>query len=924
MSAKNPIIESRELPPLENLVFEGGGIKGLVYVGALRSLQQQGVLKGIQRVGGSSAGGITAMLVGLGYTIDEISKAMAELDFRDFQDSEGKAFWKNVPEKLGKQFVKKVEEIMTVLRSKKHGLYKGDVFLQWAKSKIAERLGNPDATFRDLREAMKYDPTLKDMMFTASNISGNGAALQYFNADTTPDIKIADAVRATMSYPGAFEAHEIVMGEENGKPIKSIFVDGGFVNNCPVEYYDDERFLPPGEHLNAIGMNVRTVGLRVDNEEEINKFKWVVREESKREVESVTGMIKALVNTVTSDRGKLYARGFNMVQIPDCDINTLKFDLEQTEKDNLIQSGIDATSNYFSLYRGKGSALEVKVYQDLNDSYRNKSQEELKKKKKEILEKINALTSSDEPLEHREDLQKKIHQNILELDIIERYLRPAQSKEQDSVDIVEKLLKDQMKFALYSQQKLNEVLKDFDNNKKNIKAMGEQYAKNLATLEVSIKRSFARKLLDEAFSDMTKLHGELQARKVAIINKKEKNAPQEEIARLEYDYIGYWLKERRNIIDRFKKNLEGQSDKGWFEKEKENSTVLLACVSTELDSLYKKVTPLSSPRSFSEFLDFARSEKKRTDETLHNMEEAYKKCKAQLDTNQEKLKKLEFARRAVGSNLGEMLNLSNKLGKFIESQRSLWVTLGRWVRKVGRFFGYYPYKLVKTIAKSMADKGWYDKQTYEKRFVKFENEYFSEEDIYKEQAKALRKDIKKILDAWKQDDPRMSVDKYLELLEEVKIRSEQLPQGKIQEEFKSYITPELNRARLEQKNYKEYVQKNKEKGKDEKHRIEIDRQAEKTVASGLRGALGEHKESLDIEREKGPGQALKQDKAQEERQEKFSTPGLDRVKQDHKKSLEKERENEKERVYKESLEKEREKTDKRKGSKIDFSLKKDS
>ena len=39
-----------------NLVFEGGGVKGIAYVGALEVLDQEGILKDIKRVAGTSAG----------------------------------------------------------------------------------------------------------------------------------------------------------------------------------------------------------------------------------------------------------------------------------------------------------------------------------------------------------------------------------------------------------------------------------------------------------------------------------------------------------------------------------------------------------------------------------------------------------------------------------------------------------------------------------------------------------------------------------------------------------------------------------------------------------------------------------------------------------------------------------------------------
>lgn len=72
---------------IHNLVFEGGGVKGISYVGALQELEARGKLKDVQRVGGTSAGAITTLLVGLGFTPDQIKEEMADLDFTYFLDS---------------------------------------------------------------------------------------------------------------------------------------------------------------------------------------------------------------------------------------------------------------------------------------------------------------------------------------------------------------------------------------------------------------------------------------------------------------------------------------------------------------------------------------------------------------------------------------------------------------------------------------------------------------------------------------------------------------------------------------------------------------------------------------------------------------------------------------------------------------------
>lgn len=39
-----------------NLIFEGGGVKGIAYVGAMQILAQRGILAEIRRVGGPAPG----------------------------------------------------------------------------------------------------------------------------------------------------------------------------------------------------------------------------------------------------------------------------------------------------------------------------------------------------------------------------------------------------------------------------------------------------------------------------------------------------------------------------------------------------------------------------------------------------------------------------------------------------------------------------------------------------------------------------------------------------------------------------------------------------------------------------------------------------------------------------------------------------
>jgi NTE family protein len=61
-----------------NLVFQGGGVRGVAYAGALQSLP---VDFKVHTVAGASAGSIVAALVGIGKTPAQIKQLLSEKEF---------------------------------------------------------------------------------------------------------------------------------------------------------------------------------------------------------------------------------------------------------------------------------------------------------------------------------------------------------------------------------------------------------------------------------------------------------------------------------------------------------------------------------------------------------------------------------------------------------------------------------------------------------------------------------------------------------------------------------------------------------------------------------------------------------------------------------------------------------------------------
>src|SRR3954468_12886330 len=73
----------------KNLVMEGAGIRGIAYTGALKLLEERHMLDSVQRVAGTSVGSMVAVLLGVGYSADELKEIMFDLKIQTFNDGSG-------------------------------------------------------------------------------------------------------------------------------------------------------------------------------------------------------------------------------------------------------------------------------------------------------------------------------------------------------------------------------------------------------------------------------------------------------------------------------------------------------------------------------------------------------------------------------------------------------------------------------------------------------------------------------------------------------------------------------------------------------------------------------------------------------------------------------------------------------------------
>lgn len=322
-----------------NLVFEGGGVKGIAYVGALQELENRGVMKNIERVGGTSAGAINAVLLALGYTLKETEKILMSLDFNNFMDD----CWGVVrdSQRLISEF----------------GWYKGDFFKGWIGDRIREKTKNENATFNDLR-----NQNFKDLYLIGTNLATGFS--EVFSFEHTPRIRVADAVRISMSIPLFFAAVRDWR--------KDVYVDGGVFNNYPIKLFDREKYIAPADLTknacktdyynrenetkpktsSAYLYNKETLGFRLDSRQEIAVFRDGA-EPQHNLIDDLFDYAGALIKAVLNVQQNQHLHSddwHRTIYINTLGVGTTDFDLSDAKKRQLVKEGLEATQKYFQWF----------------------------------------------------------------------------------------------------------------------------------------------------------------------------------------------------------------------------------------------------------------------------------------------------------------------------------------------------------------------------------------------------------------------------------------------------------------------------------------------------------------------------------------------------------------------------------------------
>lgn len=305
----------------KNMVFEGGGVKGIAYGGAIMQLEAMGLLQGIERFAGTSAGAINATLLALGYGADDVARLVAETNFADFAD-----------DNFG--VIRDTQRLINA-----YGWHKGNRFEDWLGELIQAKTSNPDLTFAELHDLSQEYFIFKDLYVVGSNLSKQ--LPEYYSYETSPDMPIKMAVRISMSIPLYFQA---VFNDE-----QEVLVDGGVTRNYPIDLFDHQSYLANPDNGIEVDynrtagflFNHETIGFRLDDKGLLEGSLRTAMPVA-QEIDSIYTYAQALVSFMRqmASRLHLHSNDWNRtVNIDTTGVGVTEFEISREKIDQLILNG---------------------------------------------------------------------------------------------------------------------------------------------------------------------------------------------------------------------------------------------------------------------------------------------------------------------------------------------------------------------------------------------------------------------------------------------------------------------------------------------------------------------------------------------------------------------------------------------------------
>ncbi|MFB4164584.1 patatin-like phospholipase family protein [Alteribacillus sp. JSM 102045] len=291
-------------------VFAGGGVKAFAFIGALEILEKRGYI--FERTAGTSAGALMAALLKAGYTSNELKSIFMPLTANDLLDKT--------------RLMEHAPWLAWLSVYWKLGLYKGDKFERWISSLLANK---NIYTFKDLPKGelkiIASDVTSGRLMVLPDDLSHYGYKEEEF--------PISLAVKMSCMLPYFFQPVKLKTGYRKS----NIIVDGGILSNFPLWIFRDAKS----------GLCKRPVmGFQLSPS---------LQELPPHKIKNAVELYQSLFDTMRKAHDLRYIsknEAQNIVFLPVEKIKSTNFNLDSSQKEELIHIGRAETEKFLKRWKG--------------------------------------------------------------------------------------------------------------------------------------------------------------------------------------------------------------------------------------------------------------------------------------------------------------------------------------------------------------------------------------------------------------------------------------------------------------------------------------------------------------------------------------------------------------------------------------------
>ena len=287
-------------------VIEGGGVKVIGLVGALKVAEQKGFR--FKRLAGTSAGSIVATLLAAGYTSDELYQILLEKDLTTLLTP---TWYSQIPY-LGPAYRLWV----------KKGLYSGKQIERWVSELL---LAKGIRTFADFDSEIELSIIASDI--TMGNLLVLPRDLEDYGYDRD-QFSVARAVRMSCSIPFFFNPVRLTHKPSSRR---CYVVDGAILSNFPVWIFDKENPKWP------------TFGFRL----------FAGASQPVHEIEGPFSLFYSMFLTMMDAHDNRHIREQDQVRtilVPTLGVKLTDFSISRKDKERLFQSGVKSAEQFFQTW----------------------------------------------------------------------------------------------------------------------------------------------------------------------------------------------------------------------------------------------------------------------------------------------------------------------------------------------------------------------------------------------------------------------------------------------------------------------------------------------------------------------------------------------------------------------------------------------